>query len=217
VRHHLGGVASTHGQVPARQGRDRIGAAGEGNDGDRKACPFGHGLQGHVHDACRHGGRGGDPVAGLGVGDQFLHRLDRGFSAHADDDGVNREPGDRGEILEGIIGHLLKVWYGQIGARSLSQIEGISVRLGTDDIFDAQDAAGTRLGDDDHRLGAVLWPDLRHGACQNIVGAAGGKGDDDLNRFGRELVLAEAQASGHERYDQGAGNKNDDFTHSRHV
>ena len=77
-------------------------------------------------------------------------------------------------------------------AGALSDIDGVSVRLGADDEFFAQDAAGAGLVDDEHRLGAVLRPELLHGPGREIAGAAGGKGDDDLDRLGRVILGAEA-------------------------
>lgn len=120
VRHHLGGMAFTHREVAAHQGLDRIAPPVKGTKVIGKFTRFAMAFSlSYVHNAGYNGCGGGDSIAGIGVGNQILHRLNQVFSAHADDYRMNREPGDRGEILEKVIGHFLEVLHGQIGARSL--------------------------------------------------------------------------------------------------
>ena len=128
-----------------------------------------------------------EELTGLRFGerDEFRHRfrrnirIDRHQVRHPCDDG------DRLDVLDRIVGHvLLNILVDRVGARRADD-EGVAVRIGLGDEIGGDVAACARLVLDDELLAVFFRELLRHEAAENVGGAAGGERHDEFHRMVR--------------------------------
>ena len=130
-----------------------------------------------------------DPVGiGLQVFDQFLQRLGGNLERRADQHRVLRQPRDRHEVGEKVVGQVLvDRAVGDIGA-DVTELQGVAVGRRPHGLADGDRARGAGRVVDDELLAQFLAHALAHDARHHVGGATGGERHDDGDRLARKSL-----------------------------
>src|SRR5450830_703451 len=130
--------------------------------------------------------REGDLIGvGLGVGDQFLHRLERHARMHDESEVIRRAQRDRREILEWIIGQFLVGVPLNNKIAALPADERVAVWSGTRTKLESELAGCTGAIVDDHILSEALGHLRPDQPRYDINRIAGRERNDDPYRLRR--------------------------------
>ena len=129
-------------------------------------------------------GRAVEQFAGfrLGIGDQLGDRFHRQRIGDRAKVGHPRDDDDRRDILGLIVGHVLEHELVDGVRARRAHHEGVTVGLGLCDVVGRDVAAGAGLVLDDELLAEFLRDLCRDDAGQDVGGAAGREGNDELDR-----------------------------------
>ena len=121
----------------------------------------------------------------LGVGDEFLHVVDRQLGGDAEDQRERGEAGDELEAFRDLVGHrgLHRRQHGNAVRRRPQQ--GVAVRPRPGDVIDADRRGGTGPVLDDHVLAECLGEALSDDAGGEVGAAARRERHDDADVAGR--------------------------------